>query len=606
MLITHLEFQNFKGRDFSGDIAPVTAVVGNNFARKTSLPMAIRLALRGSLPPPIGTKGIYSLAGNPDAQGEMSIRLVLDGTREITHTWTKNAKGSVKYVGAIPPDMQMPELLMEPKLFFGKTAAERTNIIFGCCQAIEFDRDSIVVAMNDVNEGFGEVCEAVKKEVTAYIDAFPQETTPQDLCARLVDWLKVKQKAASDDLKRAQGALAAFQGTVTERVSDHSKALAEARTKLAQMNIPNDANAMKEELARLRDTSELPALQKKILELQAAAVPMEEDPEEELNQAQRALNETTRQLLDVNAHLGRLEGSLAETKKQKECPYCKSSHKGWAKAVTETFEKQIADTKTRITDLRKVEAKESETVKSLAAIVANAKNLHECRVLRDTLQTIAVRRTELELSIASSQPDKQGNDRAELQALIADLEEKQRKWDQFQTDKKRRDKHDAEAVAKSTTESTLKAIVKVVSGIQDGLIDEAFGSVLKTANHCIGGLLHSPLQFRNGELGRFVSQADITLGCKAPVGSWISHECFSGTEELLSYAGFAVALCQDAPIKIVILDELGRVDDLRKLNLVNHMITLIRAEVIDQVVLVDVNSDMWGTINAPEFKLLKL
>ena len=66
MHITKLTTKNWKGRDLDLALTPVTVVTGDNFAGKTSVPMAIRFALTGYLPPPIGKRNeaIFALAGD--------------------------------------------------------------------------------------------------------------------------------------------------------------------------------------------------------------------------------------------------------------------------------------------------------------------------------------------------------------------------------------------------------------------------------------------------------------------------------------------------------------------------------------------------------------
>jgi hypothetical protein len=91
------------------------------------------------------------------------------------------------------------------------------------------------------------------------------------------------------------------------------------------------------------------------------------------------------------------------------------------------------------------------------------------------------------------------------------------------------------------------------------LIASAMERLLAPANEMLAGLLASPLEIRDGELGRRMSAAEAASTHRAlEAGSWISHEVFSATEQLLSYMAYVWALSSAAPLRIVLLDELGR------------------------------------------------
>src|ERR1700677_3520817 len=124
MRIKSISARNFAGSNFDYELGALTYIVGGNGAGKTIITKAIRLALAGYLPPPIGTKGVYRLAGNPDEPGEMAINLVMDNDRNANWKWTRDAKGKVSAEGGVPPDLLMPPLLLEPRSFFALNGAE--------------------------------------------------------------------------------------------------------------------------------------------------------------------------------------------------------------------------------------------------------------------------------------------------------------------------------------------------------------------------------------------------------------------------------------------------------------------------------------------------
>jgi hypothetical protein len=82
------------------------------------------------------------------------------------------------------------------------------------------------------------------------------------------------------------------------------------------------------------------------------------------------------------------------------------------------------------------------------------------------------------------------------------------------------------------------------------------------------------------------------------VGAWIPHEGFSGTERLVAFAGFATAIASTSPIKLVIMDELGRIELGKREQVVMRMSELAREGVIDQFIGID--SSNWTSTWAIE------
>jgi hypothetical protein len=127
----------------------------------------------------------------------------------------------------------------------------------------------------------------------------------------------------------------------------------------------------------------------------------------------------------------------------------------------------------------------------------------------------------------------------------------------------------------------LKAAVKALEELQVKAVDTAFGKLLETANAMVGDLLLTPLAYRDGEIGRLQD------------GLWISHRTFSGTEKLLAYAALSVALAVQSPIKIVLMDELGRLEAGLRAKLVYRMRALTDLGDIHQFIGVCAGSDTY-------------
>ena len=62
MRVSKVTGRNFKGRDFTVKLAPVTVIVADNYNWKSAVPTAVRLGLTGWLPLPIGRLGLMMMA----------------------------------------------------------------------------------------------------------------------------------------------------------------------------------------------------------------------------------------------------------------------------------------------------------------------------------------------------------------------------------------------------------------------------------------------------------------------------------------------------------------------------------------------------------------
>ena len=125
-----------------------------------------------------------------------------------------------------------------------------------------------------------------------------------------------------------------------------------------------------------------------------------------------------------------------------------------------------------------------------------------------------------------------------------------------------------------------KAIGKVLRDKQAALVDAVFGSLLKVANGIVGEILPSSLAFHEGDVGRWNGH------------HWISHQTFSGTEQALTFVAIAAALSQGAPIRLLIFDELGRLDRERRMLLLNLLQNAITAGWIDQFIVAGTEDSM--------------
>jgi DNA repair exonuclease SbcCD ATPase subunit len=87
---------------------------------------------------------------------------------------------------------------------------------------------------------------------------------------------------------------------------------------------------------------------------------------------------------------------------------------------------------------------------------------------------------------------------------------------------------------------------------------------------------------RNGEIGGRYS-----------INPWIPYEALSGAEQVMAAAAVQIGLNEKAPSKILILDELSRMNPETKAEFADRLETLLAHGAIDQVIAVDWDTEFW-------------
>lgn len=139
-----------------------------------------------------------------------------------------------------------------------------------------------------------------------------------------------------------------------------------------------------------------------------------------------------------------------------------------------------------------------------------------------------------------------------------------------------------------TRELLLKAARAKLQEERERIINEAFKPLLEKVNTFTAGILPSPLEFREGELGRY----------NGP--SWVPVRAFGGAYTAVTYAGIQAALGEQAPAKIVIVDEMGRLDATTKAAFLANIKRALERGSIEQFIGVDVDPDFYMTPAGPE------
>lgn len=261
----------------------------------------------------------------------------------------------------------------------------------------------------------------------------------------------------------------------------------------------------------------------------------------------------------------------------------------------------LIDQKQRITDYRKNEEQAVEAVKSATKCVhcgSDGEQFHESKVMTiaaihreaetkvDVVRDgIAETKQAIEALVKPKLPDttatavtKQIND---LNVRITELQTQKAAFDAASTWTTRRDELEREAARKAITYEALNKAGKVLAAWREEQIADGIKKSLKVANR-ITEPFGMTIEW-NGELGEFGRYRD---------KSWVSLDTFSGSEEQIAFAGLAATVCAKTPLRIIIMDEMGRFTADRKKQVCDVMAQMIKDGIIDQFIGVDVKGGL--------------
>lgn len=646
MKIKHLSARNFTGTNFDIELDQVNIVTGDNFSGKTAIPNAIRLVFTGSLPPPIGIRGIYGGAGNQNGASQMSVEAELDNGRKVGLRWNRDAKGKISQEGGIPLDLTMPPMLANPRSFWAKTGQERVQIIAesvggGADLAARF-----TACLGSVNLQPADVLVKVREQAATWIqERFTEGPNPNAAAQALIASVKDIAKSRAAEAKRFGAEIEAVQLPLN-KPADVSAELEQARLDLAKVQVGEEGNRAIHEKGLAEIDAKLVAYSRrhkqtpvdKLTEFlrhelatydadlkRLVPPPPMDELQEELEAAQSELNHATISSQQQASHIQRVQTALDDLKIATACPTCAAKAPGWKDkalkqltSVLKTEQAALADfTAKAATATAKVQRLQS-TIKDVQ-MATNTFNTEHARLSAgraamqadaDTIADLLESRTETAGLLAKAQQtDPAAAQRAqELRAEIGRLQGMAEQRQQFETAWAKRVEIERNCAESTAWAEMLKAVLKLVVEEQRKATEEAFGAVLHTAREFTDGILRSPLEFVDGDLGRRVCEADTARpGFCGRIGDWISHEWFSDSEQRIAYAAFSVALAAEAPVKLVVLDELATLEPRRKVLFVDRLFQLCRKGVIDQAIVLEPCAEDYRAFEAvPGIRIIRL
>ncbi|MCI0410069.1 MAG: hypothetical protein L0191_16190, partial [Acidobacteria bacterium] len=129
---------------------------------------------------------------------------------------------------------------------------------------------------------------------------------------------------------------------------------------------------------------------------------------------------------------------------------------------------------------------------------------------------------------------------------------------------------------------------RLLRELQASVSERALTSITTEAAKFTRGILRGELMVKDGDVGYIHPE----------LNRWVSHETFSGTEQMVAYAGWGYALNRQAPLKIILLDEMGTVDPETRALVVERLVSLLTRGEIDQVIVADWSDESYRDSSA--------
>ena len=235
------------------------------------------------------------------------------------------------------------------------------------------------------------------------------------------------------------------------------------------------------------------------------------------------------------------------------------------------------------------EARSLETERQ--SLVATLESVSAARVEAAKLPALEAKITDI---ITAQEPALAQKSHAAREAVTA-AESNVRRLTQQRAEARTRAKAKEESDKVRVEAQVLKEFCRLLADMQAEIVNAAIGPIVDRLNVMFKGVLDMPLCYKDG-----------VIGTESPTGFY-SMRSFSGAEKALAMCAISLALAAESPVKIVVLDELGRLDLINKLRLLKVTFDLQRAGAINQALIVDTSSNDYKQFSGEEmFSIIEL
>ncbi len=617
--LSRIVARNLKGGDIDVALDRANVFHGDNWSLKTAVLDAARLVLVGHLhelgKPNQNTFGLCS-------GRELYVRGEFSDGRVVERTWTlrgdsvKMTTNGAEGLG----DVNVLTVMLNAEAFFALGATDRERYVFANVPGDpKFTPEAIGVRVAEAAKGFD--FEAVWHEAFERVD---DEAAPvADVIATCLEVMREKRKGyddhadrmqktvqglthlraddqaplSVDDLKARRAELQAeldgLNAKRGERIAAFTKMTGDRQRRAAIERDLNHGEKSRRELLNARDLEALavarlgttPAVDHK--EWDAAIVAVS-DAAARVRQA----------AVDVEAAGDvsfRAEDDLRTLATATTCPFCGAEGEGWKVLKGEIYAKAMTDATLKVAaamgtqagakdNLAAAQARHSQLKVQRDDRTAAEARLAEARATISRLGSAADSAARLQQELAGLSSDDPALT-AEVESLQTRLNVTNQEARGLDTLIERAGARGAELQRLAQAETDRDAAIvkrdlvdaagKELAAIRAEAVNATFQPVVARANEIFGDVLPSPLAFKAGEVGTWRA------------GAWVGHKTFSGAERALAYAAVQAALASLSPVKVMLLDELGRLTAKNAERVAERVLTAIDAGWIDQFLGVD-------------------
>jgi hypothetical protein len=571
--LTSISAKGLKSGDFSHALDRVNIIVGRSGKGKTARLDAIRLALAGGTilgrQPELKTRtiDIMDLARN----GEIMVEALDNQGRKNQWRWTRG-KNVQELCAMIPPT---PAILLDPSQYFSLSDAKKIEYVFGLVQIEdqpEFTGKGVIASLRNIRLANNTAeTERALSEIIELASGTNQDRTKDEPVQRwladLIQTLKVRQSSAKAIAERMTHTVQGVtQLSADQTVVDPKQLEADIRRiESAQLILPTELTVDETAL-----NTELESLERLISKHTSKTLP-----------ARNHVNDQEHKIKDLNAEIERFNAETRELIEAhntaiaaENCPTCGASCDFWTGANTKEnlLRAHLARMKAR--EQRKSELtltleQADETLLKIRKILAKCEAEDAEQAVRqdraNKIHALLHRVSEAKLKAQRERDDVLAAKRGALAVI-------QRSFTAQQVDEQRNAQALLETRKAEADLEVTKAAISRCEEIQSQMVSHAFETILKTVNDICHGIADMTTIEYRAELGMWSG------------ASWIKHSAFSETQKGLVYTGLSLALAKDSPLKIVLLDEMGRMDIQTFCMFVVKIISLVEQGIIGQFV----------------------
>lgn len=634
--INGIKLENWKGRSAKYALKPLTVIVGQNQRGKSAIVQAICVGLLTHSPKHgKAASATFGFVGNHKGTTEGRIELDMANGKESRLGWSSRGdKVKLTIDGSYNGDEPVPKEMLDIGEFLKKSGPDRTRHVFSLIDLDEigFSLEKVTAILKrDIKvESPTQESEQAISEIVALAEHKEKERVKANHTRQ--DWFEslfISIKAKRDNGQAVLDAMAGMaQGTARLAAAEGAKAFFDP-AKLEQC----DRKVSEIELAIHDVQTLIESNRKKAIErgIQEKIISGGQDWSKDIAKSEKtiaAFQKTlggwvsklpgiSEQLLkarsdqaNLNAaikskieQIDKLRQDLEEIENETCCTRCKSKGKGWKASFTEFVEKEIAGLESGINPSKEQLMRVVTLAEQLnnEAISARKEELEieEQRRQMQTLQTNVNGWRKQMTAVDASKSRLQGIGEVgdvpamiesanvlsmslnEAKRLLEIQKQAQREEIAAKADRRRIEEANANHAKNLASVEVCKLALKCIDQIKATMKDKVFGDFMEIICKFTDGIITDcdgkkvALEYREGEIGYWYG------------ATWVAQPFFSGTQDMLTNIGLAIALAQGSSLKLVVVDEwLGSRETRQQVR--ERFADLITAEVIDQAIIIDV------------------